>query len=83
MNETPDEQSSTEDASDAVSGVGLVDRLRNNLNVVVLFFAAIIITTVSCLYYFDAMIALGDPGFTLDDSWIHLQFARTIFEGTP
>lgn len=29
------------------------------------------------------MLGLGNPGFTLDDSWIHLQFARTIFEGTP
>ncbi len=29
------------------------------------------------------MLSISEPGLTLDDSWIHLQFARTIFEGTP
>jgi len=29
------------------------------------------------------MLVVTSPGFTLDDSWIHLQFARTIYEGTP
>lgn len=83
MNEIPDEQNHTEETTESVLGLRLIDRLRNNSNPVVLFFAATIITVVSCLYYFDAMLALGNPGFTLDDSWIHLQFARTIFEGTP
>jgi hypothetical protein len=49
----------------------------------VLFIAAVIITSISCMYYFGVMLGLGNPGFTLDDSWIHLQFARTIYEGTP
>ena len=29
------------------------------------------------------MLTISDPGLTLDDSWIHVQFARTIFEGRP
>jgi hypothetical protein len=29
------------------------------------------------------MLLWTNPGFTLDDSWIHLQFARTIYEGHP
>jgi len=29
------------------------------------------------------MLTISDPGLTLDDAWIHIQFARTIFEGTP
>jgi len=54
-----------------------------NPNPVILFVAASIVTTISCVFYFVTMLGLGNPGFTLDDSWIHLQFARTIFEGTP
>ena len=44
---------------------------------------AIIVTISSCVYYLSTMLTISDPGFTLDDSWIHLQFARTIFEGNP
>jgi len=29
------------------------------------------------------MLSITFPGLTLDDSWIHVQFARTIYEGTP
>jgi hypothetical protein len=29
------------------------------------------------------MAAWGIYGFSFDDSWIHVQYARTIFEGTP
>ena len=44
---------------------------------------AIIATLSSCFYYLSSMLAISDPGFALDDSWIHIQFARTIFEGIP
>jgi hypothetical protein len=29
------------------------------------------------------MLSITSPGLSLDDSWIHVQFARTIYEGTP
>ena len=80
MNETPDLQIRPEEQTEADSGVRLVKWIRTNPNLIVLFFAALIITTISSLYYFGVMLGLGNPGFTLDDSWIHLQFARTIFE---
>ena len=48
-----------------------------------LLLAAIIITLTSCIYYLATMLTISDPGLTLDDSWIHVQFARTIFEGHP
>jgi hypothetical protein len=57
--------------------------IKVNPNPVILFVTASIVTTVSCVFYFVTMLGLGNPGFTLDDSWIHLQFARTLFEGTP
>jgi hypothetical protein len=61
----------------------LKNRIATNPDPVILFIAASIATTISCVFYFVTMLGLGNPGFTLDDSWIHLQFARTIFEGTP
>lgn len=51
-------------------------------NLLLLTFA-IIATITSCMYYLSTMLTISDPGFALDDSWIHLQYARTIFEGTP
>ncbi len=44
---------------------------------------ATIITTLSVIHYILTMLNWTQPGLTLDDSWIHLQFARTIYEGTP
>jgi hypothetical protein len=48
-----------------------------------LFICAVIATVLSCAHYISAMLTWTTPGFNLDDSWIHLQFARTIYEGTP
>ncbi|TFH08457.1 MAG: hypothetical protein E4H14_06430 [Candidatus Thorarchaeota archaeon] len=51
-------------------------------NLLLLIFA--IISTIACsIYYLSTMLTISNPGFALDDSWIHIQFARTIFEGTP
>ena len=44
---------------------------------------AVVVTLVSCTYYLTTMLPISDPGLTLDDSWIHVQFARTVFEGNP
>ncbi len=57
--------------------------LSSNQDSVILFITAVTATLLSSIYYIIAMLELGMPGFTLDDSWIHLQFARTIYEGTP
>ena len=44
---------------------------------------AIPITLLSILYVQYTMAAWGIYGFSFDDSWIHVQYARTIFEGRP
>ncbi|MFW9892826.1 MAG: hypothetical protein ACFFFO_11515 [Candidatus Thorarchaeota archaeon] len=61
----------------------LIDWFHSNPVPVTLFIVSVITTAISCAYYISTMLGLGNPGFTLDDSWIHLQFARTIYEGTP
>ena len=59
MNETPVEQNDTVVSEESVRGGRFVERVRNNPNNVVLSIAAIIITTVSCVYYFVDLIANG------------------------
>ncbi len=44
---------------------------------------ALVATLASCTHYILTMLVWTTPGFTLDDSWIHLVFARTIYEGRP
>ncbi len=48
-----------------------------------LFTFAFIVTISCCIYYLSTMLTISNPGFALDDSWIHIQFAHTIFEGIP
>ncbi len=43
----------------------------------------LIITLASILYVQYTMVVWGVYGFSFDDSWIHVQYARTIFEGRP
>jgi len=50
---------------------------------VILFVSSLIATVSCCIYYLSTMMSISEPGLTLDDSWIHVQFARTIFQGTP
>ncbi|MBY8997701.1 MAG: glycosyltransferase family 39 protein [Candidatus Thorarchaeota archaeon] len=57
--------------------------IGKNREIVIVFVAAIIVTGISCAYYLSTMLSYTNPGFTLDDSWIHLQYARTIYEGIP
>ncbi len=56
---------------------------EKNREPVIILVAAIIATGLSCTYYLSTMLSYTNPGFTLDDSWIHLQYARTIYEGIP
>ncbi|MHA2140316.1 MAG: hypothetical protein ACXADC_05370 [Candidatus Thorarchaeota archaeon] len=47
----------------------------------ILLIPAVVLTLASALHYLSSMATLTDPGFVFDDCYIHLQFARTIFEG--
>jgi len=49
----------------------------------ILALTAFFVTVLSCIQYLLTMLSIASPGLTLDDSWIHVQFARTIFDGTP
>ncbi|MHA1137101.1 MAG: hypothetical protein ACTSSE_11505 [Candidatus Thorarchaeota archaeon] len=57
--------------------------IRHYKEDVTLLLFATVVTISCCIYYLATMLTISDPGLTLDDSWIHVQFARTIFEGTP
>ena len=56
---------------------------KKNREIVILSVASVVVTGLSCAYYLSTMLSYTLPGFTLDDSWIHLQYARTIYEGIP
>jgi arabinofuranosyltransferase len=43
----------------------------------------VVITLISIIYVQSVMAKWGVYGFSFDDSWIHVQYARTIFEGRP
>lgn len=61
----------------------LIRFIKSHLEDLMLFTFAFIVTIACCIYYLSTMLTISDPGFSLDDSWIHIQFARTIFEGIP
>jgi hypothetical protein len=50
---------------------------------ITLVVSACIFTILSCIHYLLTMLSISSPGLALDDSWIHVQFARTIYEGMP
>lgn len=56
---------------------------NENREIVTIFVTSVVVTGLSCLYYLSTMLSYTFPGFTLDDSWIHLQYARSIYEGIP
>jgi hypothetical protein len=49
----------------------------------ILAISACTFTILSSIHYLLTMLSISSPGLALDDSWIHVQFARTIYEGTP
>ncbi|MHA1575966.1 MAG: hypothetical protein ACTSU3_01265, partial [Candidatus Thorarchaeota archaeon] len=55
--------------------------LKQNKEFLLYLGTAIIITSVSCIHYILTALDWTTIGFNLDDSWIHLEFARSIFEG--
>lgn len=83
MNEASER--STNDSKHASNEVDAKIRVwfEKNREHVIILVAAIFATGLSCAYYLSTMLSYTNPGFTLDDSWIHLQYARTIYEGIP
>ncbi|MFO7836681.1 MAG: hypothetical protein R6V83_08500 [Candidatus Thorarchaeota archaeon] len=61
----------------------IVDWVSKHRSDLLLFVFGAAVTIVSCLHYLATMLIWTEPGFTLDDSWIHLQFAKTIYEARP
>ena len=50
----------------------------------VAYVLAVIAPVITAGLYFGTLCSRGiDPGFPLDDSWIHAQYARTFIEGRP
>ena len=48
------------------------------------YMLAVVAPIVTAGLYFGTLCSRGvDPGFPLDDSWIHAQYARTFIEGRP
>ncbi|MFW9850546.1 MAG: hypothetical protein ACFFF4_15550 [Candidatus Thorarchaeota archaeon] len=54
--------------------------LKIRKEALLLLCAAVIITSITCIHYTLTLLSWTDIGFTLDDSWIHLEYARSIFE---
>ena len=48
-----------------------------------LFISATIAVLLVCLFYLQTMARWTYAGFPLDDSWIHIEYARSIHEGRP
>lgn len=57
--------------------------LKDHHESLVLFLFALFFTLTSCIYYLTTMLTISNPGLTLDDSWIHIQFSYVLFKGTP
>ena len=72
------------DQSVVVAKANLLLRFMNrHRDAIILGVVALVSTVLSCIHYLATMLSIASPGLTLDDSWIHVQFARTIYEGTP
>ncbi|MDF1537697.1 MAG: hypothetical protein P1Q69_02200 [Candidatus Thorarchaeota archaeon] len=50
-------------------------------NTLILCLVAIIATSATCIHYLLVLLDWTVIGFNLDDSWIHLEYARSIYEG--
>ncbi len=56
----------------------VLNRYRVHL---LLFFGAFLVTLFTSVHYWSVQQSWTSVGFTLDDSWIHLEYARSIYEG--
>ena len=83
MTESSERTTNPNDLSPDDSTNRVYNWLIRNFEELTILIAAIIVTSISCAYYLSTMLSYTNPGFTLDDSWIHLQYARTIYDGVP
>ncbi|MGD9395920.1 MAG: glycosyltransferase family 39 protein [Candidatus Thorarchaeota archaeon] len=84
MNEFPERSTKEIGEQSSESDDSIIQKwIVRNQSFLVILVTAIVVTSLSCYYYLFTMLSYTQPGFTLDDSWIHLQYARTIYEGTP
>jgi len=58
----------------------LINRKKTSIG---LSISAIIAVLLACLVYLQTMSIWTYAGFPLDDSWIHIEYARSIYEGRP
>jgi hypothetical protein len=61
----------------------LLSFCNRNKSMIGLLVSAILTVSLASLYYLQTMCRWTYAGFPLDDSWIHIEFARSIFEGRP
>ena len=84
MEEIPNHNTRTPEAELASKLVYLRQKLRiERTSWKFTLLTAFIITLASIFYVQYVMAIWGVYGFSFDDSWIHVQYARTIFEGRP
>lgn len=57
-----------------------LDRIPLHL---LLYIGALLVTLGTSIHYISYQLSWTPIGFSLDDSWIHLEYARSIFEGRP
>lgn len=58
----------------------LLIRKRTSIGLLI---SATIAVLLVCLFYLQTMARWTYAGFPLDDSWIHIEYARSIYEGRP
>ncbi|MFX1472387.1 MAG: hypothetical protein ACFFBM_07785 [Promethearchaeota archaeon] len=67
----------------ASSRTMVLARLSEIYPTLIIFILAAVITSLSVVHYVSTLLRWTHIGFTLDDSWIHVQYARTVYEGRP
>ncbi|MFW9953792.1 MAG: hypothetical protein ACFFD3_04490, partial [Candidatus Thorarchaeota archaeon] len=76
------DESSSNDKADGSASIWK-SKVTENRDKILLFIGAIITTSATCIHYIIVQLGYTTIGFTLDDSWIHLEYARSVFEGRP
>jgi len=65
----------------AISKERILSFVSEQKNTLFLLAVAIIATSITCIHYILTLLSWTEIGFNLDDSWIHIEYARSIFEG--
>ncbi|MFW9977393.1 MAG: hypothetical protein ACFFEJ_04810 [Candidatus Thorarchaeota archaeon] len=86
MSEVKEESSFGDDASshptEYQKPFQMINDVLNRIPIhVLLLIGSVIVTIGTCTHYILHQLTWTPIGFSLDDSWIHLEYARSIFEG--